>query len=73
MEEITPEDSIVPVYLVPMTALQIAELATLAQQEAAREAELEAQAANHEKTRNSAIAKLKNLGLTPDEAEAITG
>ncbi len=73
MEEITPKDSMVPVYLVPPTKSEIAELQKLAQEEAAREAEFKAEEAKKQKSRESAIAKLAKLGLTPDEVQAITG
>lgn len=65
-EEITPEDSVVPVYLVPLTAEQEAERAQWATEQAAREqAEADKAAA-----RESAIAKLADLGLTIDEINA---
>lgn len=71
--DITPEDSIVPVYLVELTEEEIAEreahAAEMAQQEADRIAAAEAK----EAAKASAIAKLAALGLTEEEAAAIAG
>lgn len=69
MEDITPSDSVVPVYLVPLTAEEEAErkawAAEAAEREAAEQAKLEA--------RESALAKLAKLGLTEEEAKAVIG
>ena len=66
-EDITPEDSIVPVYLVPLTAEEEAEredwAAEAAEREAAKEAKLEA--------KETAKAKLAKLGLTEEEVAAL--
>ena len=71
--DITPEDSVVPVYLIELTEEEIAEreasAAAAAQQEADRLAEIEAK----EAAKASAIAKLAALGLTEEEAAAIAG
>ena len=71
--DITPEDSVVPVYLVELTEEEIAEreaqAAEMAQQEADRIAAAEAK----EAAKVSAIAKLAALGLTEEEAAAIAG
>lgn len=71
--DITPEDSVVPVYLVELTEEEIAEreaqAAEMAQQEADRIAAAEAK----EAAKASAIAKLAALGLTEEEAAAIAG
>lgn len=64
--EITPEDSVVPVWLVPLTPEEEAEREQWATEQAAREqAEADKAAA-----RASAIAKLADLGLTVDEINA---
>ena len=67
-EDITPEDSIVPVYLVPLTEAEEAERAQWAQEQADRETEAE----NKKQARESALAKLSALGLTEQEIQAIT-
>jgi hypothetical protein len=68
-EDITPEDSIVPVYLVPLTEEELAEreqwAIEAADREAAEQAKLDA--------RESALAKLAKLGLTEEEAKAVIG
>lgn len=67
--DITPEDSVVPVFLVPTTEEELAERAAMALIQAEREqAELDKVNA-----RESAIAKLAKLGLTEDEAKAVIG
>jgi hypothetical protein len=69
--DITPEDSIIPVYLEVLNdeeqAARDAEQAELAAQEQARQAELEAK----EAAKISAKAKLSKLGLTDKEVEAL--
>ena len=69
MEDITPEDSVVPVYLVPLTEEELAEREQWAeealQQEINEQAKLDAKA--------SALLKLSALGLTEEEARAIIG
>lgn len=67
--DITPEDSVVPVYLVPLTPEEEAEREQWAVEEAARQAEQEAKAAAKE----SAKEKLAALGLTEDEVAALLG
>lgn len=64
--EITPEDSVVPVYLEPMAEED--RLAILAEQEA-----FIAQQQAIAEARQSALAKLESLGLTPEEISALTG
>ena len=65
-EDITPEDSVVPVYLVPLTADEKAEREQWSIDQAAREqADADKIAA-----RESAMAKLAKLGLTVDEINA---
>jgi hypothetical protein len=64
--EITPEDSVVPVYLEPMSEED--RLAILAEQEA-----FIAQQQAIADARQSALAKLESLGLTQEEINALTG
>lgn len=68
-EDITPEDSVVPVYLVPLTAEEEAERALWAEEQAQREAENKAK----EQAKESARTKLAKLGLTEDEVLALIG
>ena len=66
-KDITPDDSIVPVFLVPLTADEEAEREQWAAEQAAREqAEADKAAA-----RKSALMKLTKLGLTQDEITAL--
>ena len=69
--DITPEDSVVPVYLEVLTeeeqAIRDADILASKQQREQREAELEAKAL----ARQSALAKLAELGLTQEEIEAL--
>ena len=68
--EITPDDSIVPIFLVEPTDAEIA--AQQAEQDAIQEAKETAETARQTKL-NSAITKLKALGLTESEAKIIIG
>ena len=72
-EDVTPTDSIVPVYLIPETPEQIAEKEQWAKDEAARVAAEEKAVADKAKAHASATAKLEKLGLTADEISAIIG
>lgn len=66
---ITPEDSVVPVYLLPLTEEEILDREAFAAQIAAdMTAELQKAAA-----KESALIKLAALGLTEEEARAIVG
>jgi hypothetical protein len=65
-EDITPQDSIVPIYLVPLTEEEEAERAQWAQEQADREAAEEAK----KEARQSALGKLAALGLTEDEIQS---
>ena len=67
MEDITPADSVVPVYLVPLTEEELAEREQWAIEAAEREAAEEAKA----EAKVAAIAKLAALGLTEDELAAL--
>lgn len=69
MEDITPADSVVPVYLVPLTEEELAEREQWAIEAAEREAAELAKVAAKE----AAIAKLAKLGLTEAEVQALLG
>jgi hypothetical protein len=69
MEDITPADSAVPVYLVPLSEEELAEREQWAKDEAAQAAAEEAKIAAKE----TAKAKLAALGLTEVEVAAILG
>lgn len=71
--DITPEDSVVPVYLVELTEQEIAEREALAAQSAQEEVDRIAAAEAKVAAKASAIAKLSALGLTEEEAAAIAG
>lgn len=66
-QDITPGDSAVPVYLVPLTPEQEAEREQWAAEQVEREAAETAKAT----ARESAMAKLSALGLTDDEVAAL--
>ena len=68
--DITPEDSVVPVFLIEPTDVEIA--AKQAEQSAIQKAEENAETARQTKL-DSAITKLKALGLTESEAKIIIG
>ena len=68
--DITPDDSVVPVFLIEPTDSEIA--AQQAQHEAIQEAKETAETARQTKL-NSAMTKLKALGLTESEAKIIIG
>ena len=70
MEDITPADSVVPVYLVPLTEEELAEREQWALEAETKLAEEEAKALAKE----SAIAKLaESSGLTQEELSALLG
>lgn len=69
MKDITPENSIVPVYLVPPTKEEIAEQ----EQRILEDQERRQQEQAKEEARISALEKLAKLGLTEEEAKAIVG
>lgn len=70
-KDITPDDSIVPVFLVPLTADEEAEREQWAADEQARiDAETKAEA-DKTAARESVMAKLAKLGLTADEVNAL--
>lgn len=65
--DITPEDSVVPVYLIPLTPEEEAERERFAEEQLEREAAEEAKVA----ARESALAKLAKLGLTEEEVASL--
>ena len=69
MEDITPADSVVPVYLVPLTEEELAEREQWAIEAAERDAAEAAKVAAKE----AAIKKLAKLGLTEAEVQALLG
>lgn len=68
-ENITPEESVVPIYLVPPTEEEVAERRTLGEESTQKMLEEEAKVVAKE----AALAKLAKLGLTEEEARAVTG
>lgn len=68
--DITPDDSVVPVFLIERTDAEIA--AQQAEHEAKKQAIETAETARQTKL-DSAITKLKALGLTESEAKIIIG
>lgn len=63
-EDITPDDSVVPVFLVP----DASPLFDVPEFETADE-----MIASHQSLKDSALSKLKNFGLSTDEAKAVIG
>jgi hypothetical protein len=68
--DITPDDSIVPVYLIELTDAELA--AQQAEHQAEQEAKETAETERATKL-GSAITKLKALGLTETEAKIVIG
>lgn len=67
--DITPNDSVVPVYLVPLTEQEIVQYEQIAIEiESRTQEELD-----RATVRESAIEKLAQLGLTIEEAKAVIG
>jgi hypothetical protein len=69
MKEITPPESIVPIYLIPPTEEELTERKKL-QLEAEQRASEEQDKID---AKESALAKLAKLGLTEEEAKAVIG
>lgn len=67
--EITPEESVVPVYQIPMTAEEIAASEYGYQLELAEQQRIE----QMQQARQTAIAKLEAIGLTTEEITALIG
>ena len=71
--DITPDDSVVPIYLVELTPEEIAERELLAQQEAERlQAEQQAEI-DRQNAIETATAKLAKIGLSIEEIQAVIG
>ena len=66
-QDITPDDSVVPVYLIPFTPEEEAERAQWATEQANQLAVEQAKV----EARQSALAKLAALGLTAEEISAL--
>lgn len=64
--DITPEDSVVPVFLVPLSEEELEERRLL-------DLALEEERTKQEQLKDAALAKLQKLGLTEEEAKAIAG
>lgn len=73
LEEITPEDSVVPVYLEPLTKEEIAKRKLEHEKFLQAEQQEKDQQIKKEQDIQAAILKLSKLGLTEDEAKAIAG
>jgi hypothetical protein len=69
MKNITPAESIVPVYLIPLTPEEEAERKQLAKEKKAEEKTVKAK----ESARKSALEKLVKLGLSEEEILALIG
>ena len=69
MKDITPPESVVPIYFVPPTKKQIEETQKLELEYEQRNQENQAK----EEAKLSALDKLAKLGLTEEEAKAIVG
>lgn len=67
--EITPEESVIPVYLIPMDE---SELADMAQQQLLLDEQISL-FVQREQARQSALAKLEAIGLTTEEITALIG
>lgn len=68
-EEITPKDSVAPVYLKPLTAEEEADREELYKEQLEREKTEQAR----KDARVNAVKKLSKLGLTDKEIEAMIG
>lgn len=71
--EITPEDSVSPVYLIPLTEDQLQEISMQEAERLEKENKQKENEINLNNLKESAIAKLQKLGLTEEEAKAIIG
>lgn len=72
-KDITPADSVAPVYLIPLSDEQIVEHEEWVENEKFRISEQEKNIKNKEKAKQSALEKLGKLGLTKEEAKSIVG
>ena len=71
--DITPDDSVVPIYLEPWSEQQLDIINHRDPDEEAKEQEAAVVEQKKEDARQSALAKLAKLGLTEDEARAVIG
>jgi hypothetical protein len=71
--DITPDDSVTPVFLIKPTSGEVAEREQWAADTAAAEQALVDEKKAQEDALASAHAKLTKLGLTPEEISALTG
>lgn len=71
--DITPENSIVPVFLIQLTDKEISDMDAFIIQENNNRAIAEDLAATKEASRQSAISKLSALGITEEEISAMLG
>jgi hypothetical protein len=69
--DVTPEDSIVPVYIEKLTAEEQVERDALRQAELDAEEQRKAEQLAKEATRASALAKLAVIGLTQEEIDSL--
>lgn len=69
--DVTPNDSIVPVYVEKLTKAEQAERDALAQANAQAEAQRKAEQEAKAQTRASALAKLAAIGLTQEEIDSL--
>lgn len=69
MEDITPADSVVPVYLIPLTDDELAQREQLLLEQIKQDSEK----AEKLSIKETAISKLTSLGLTEEEVLAIIG
>lgn len=73
LEEITPEDSVVPVYLEPLSEEEVAKRKLEYEKFLQLEQQEKDQQLKKEQAIQAAIEKLAKLGLTEEEARAIAG
>jgi hypothetical protein len=71
--DITPDDSVVPIYLVELTPEEIAERELLAQQEAERLQAEQQSEIDRQNAIETATAKLAKIGLSIEEIQAVIG
>jgi len=71
--DITPEDSVVPIYLIALTEEEISEREAVLQQHEIERISAEEKEISRQASRESALAKLAKLGLTEEEAKAVIG
>jgi DNA-binding transcriptional regulator YhcF (GntR family) len=72
-QDITPEDSVAPVYLIPLTEEEIVQRQEEYEKFLKQEQAEKDQQVQKEQNLKAAIEKLSKLGLTEEEAKAIAG